>query len=924
MTKKKEEKLELTGCFTINHRPLAATFSKLILPNQANCYAGKLFLTLPADLQHVFFPEVKNGFPTITVSNLAKAFNLRTDANFDSLLEAVQLNSLKYLINESEKSSVIQGKVNILNRSLSCTILSIENVLEAKENRSHLTIISIGAAISLSELPLIGQYLPADLFKLKHIHFVYNSKTPAIVNSFLSENLQEFSIQSTALLEGFTVYLETNQSSNSKAELISFPLSNCTATKPVQSTPRNNSEKGEAQPIPTEEKYRRKKKENTGWQLGPINLELTSLNWEQNKIWISCRLEAKFLGLSFYFVQLSLGFSPNKMIQLASSAFLPEIRLKGIGIGFKNSLMELSGMLYQSSNDPSYRGIVTIKLPQITIRAVAAYSHKNGNSAFFVFGVLQLATGFGAPFLRITGFSVGFGYNYSALIPEAEGIPNFPLVSLANRPPATWREQWDTLEKISDDFSIQKDALFIAVGIKFSVFEIIDGYALLLINTGDSPSINVLGTATVCLPKEKSSSHEPAIAAIELSFLAQYDFAEKALKIKAVITNNSYLLDPKWHLTGGVALYTWMGGEYAGDFVFTAGGYHPDYLIPSHYPRVPRIGFNFELGGLIAKGEVYFALTPSAIMAGMYFSAIWQSESCRIGFILSADFLVCWKPFQYYAQTFVCFFIHCRFLFCKIDLNLSAELQLWGPSFGGIATLDLGILSINVKFGDSAARPSPLTWSQFADSFLPEKNKICTLSVVEGILKKINENEFVVSGSSLEITVNTTIPCLKTGDSNDLTIFGIRPMSLPQVYLSKLTMRIENETVTNLFCVSSLEENVPVALWSSQPESLNENPTLKAVLGYSIRPKEIENTSATEKRNLEEFLFSQMKKEAKCALEKLENITFQRISSARISSTFQPKESILNALGLPLSSVQTNGLQHNIKQAFYCSPLQTH
>ena len=55
------------------------------------------------------------------------------------------------------------------------------------------------------------------------------------------------------------------------------------------------------------------------------------------------------------------------------------------------------------------------------------------------------------------------------------------------------------------------------------------------------------------------------------------------------MSNDSYLFCRDARLTGGFAFYSWFKGEYAGDFVLSVGGYHPQFQ-RGHYPAVDRVG----------------------------------------------------------------------------------------------------------------------------------------------------------------------------------------------------------------------------------------------------------------------------------------------------------------------------------------------
>ncbi|WP_347877018.1 DUF6603 domain-containing protein [Micromonospora sp. KC606] len=51
----------------------------------------------------------------------------------------------------------------------------------------------------------------------------------------------------------------------------------------------------------------------------------------------------------------------------------------------------------------------------------------------------------------------------------------------------------------------------------------------------------------------------------------------------------------------------------AGSVFLTAGGYHPKYDVPAHYPQVPRLGFNRQVDPhLGVKGDGCYALDARA------------------------------------------------------------------------------------------------------------------------------------------------------------------------------------------------------------------------------------------------------------------------------------------------------------------------
>ncbi|MEV4575459.1 DUF6603 domain-containing protein [Nonomuraea jabiensis] len=121
-----------------------------------------------------------------------------------------------------------------------------------------------------------------------------------------------------------------------------------------------------------------------------------------------------------------------------------------------------------------------------------------------------------------------------------------------------------------------------------------------------------------------------------------------------------------------------------GDFVITAGGYHPHFAVPAHYPVVPRLGFTWQVSQNPALwGSAYYALTPSALMAGGSLTATWEDDSLRTWFSASMDFLIAWQPYHYEASfhvavgassyTFTSFGTH------TITVHVGADVHRPGP-----------------------------------------------------------------------------------------------------------------------------------------------------------------------------------------------------------------------------------------------------
>ena len=187
-------------------------------------------------------------------------------------------------------------------------------------------------------------------------------------------------------------------------------------------------------------------------------------------------------------------------------------------------------------------------------------------------------------------------------------------------------------------------AYWIAAGVRFSSFQFIESFALLLVKFGNELEFLLMGVSTLRLPKPPPTGTAPdPYLYIEMQFLASIKPDEGVFRAEAQLTSNSYLIDPGSKLSGGFAFYAWFAGAHNGDFVLTIGGYHPNFVVPSHYPQpqnVPPVSINWPLPqyNLSIKGTAYFAMTPSCIMAGGTLDAIYSTELIWASFTARANF----------------------------------------------------------------------------------------------------------------------------------------------------------------------------------------------------------------------------------------------------------------------------------------------
>ncbi|WCT10480.1 DUF6603 domain-containing protein [Mucilaginibacter jinjuensis] len=548
--------------------------------------------------------------------------------------------------------------------------------------------------------------------------------------------------------------------------------------------------------------------------------------------------------------------------------------LEGLSLDIQKPPLSITGAFLRVKDDAGddYLGLISVGFNQFQFAAVGAYSKRGDQSSLFIFAFIGIPLG-GPAFFFVTGLAFGFGLNRDFILPDISKIGSFPLVRLCvENKPATQSAEKSKKDSVLDMLKILSESIppnigsyFIIAGLRFETFKIIRTVAIAVVKFGNEFEINLLGISTLTLPS----------VYLELAFSVQFAPAKGIFMARGQFTNRSYLLFPDVALTGGFAAGFWFSGIYSGDFVITAGGYHPKYKVPPHFPsNIPRVGIRAVLGdAVIISGELYFAITPQAIMAGLAVSVICNSGMLYACISLRADLIILWKPFYYEAivsvDVYVKFTIGKGFFSKDFDFNLHASVAVWGPDFSGKAHLDAGIKTFEVSFGANAPRfAPPLTWNQFKDDFIPQKP--CVINVAGGLIDKVkitpqgqeNEIEYlIINPKELVLVTDSAIPATFAffGDQKLTTANigrpGIAPMNRAEFNarhsVSIYKIEAGRKQIVNFdkqgerFSYKQLTKNLPMAIWGSrqpdskQPPDANNSLLRDALTGIEIRPVEV-------------------------------------------------------------------------------------
>lgn len=732
------------------------------------------------------------------------------------------------------------------------------------EEKKFLFGLDIGADINLAQLPLVGKEFPPD-------------RTVGINDLQILVASKPFSAAEVKKLNGLIpagvtklpdISQNAGDRNGSLGDATTIALKqglNVGATLKLGDTTRNlslpvvagGSPQTTGSPAATSTTQAVTTTDNASWfkiqkSLGPVHFERVGVQYKDAAVWFLLDASLAAVGLTLSLDGLSIGSPINK--------FEPRFDLRGLGIDYRNDAFEIGGAFLKIA-DKEYAGAAVIKAKQLTLSALGMYKEMaDGHPSVFVYAVLDYPIG-GPAFFFVTGLAAGFGYSRALKIPTIDKVASFSLVENARKGAGMPENIGAELQKLANDITPAAGENFLAIGVKFTSFKIVESFALLTVSFGSHFEINLLGLSTLVAPAN-AGANIPPVAEAQLALKATFQPDKGFLGVQAQLTPNSYLLSKDCHLTGGFAFYSWFAGsEHDGDFVLTLGGYHPHFRVPEHYPTVPRLGFNWQVSPeLSLKGDAYFALTASALMAGGHLEANWRSGSVHAWFKLGVDFLIAWKPYHYEIAAYVEMGVEVTFEFFgtqHISVHVGADLSIWGPEFSGEATIHLWIISFTVKFGAAAShKPQPIEWPEFKTSFLPADKDVCAITVTGGMIGKDSQDAVdlgVINPKHFSLATNSVVPfttaqyALKDKKqtislSRSPGRFGIASMAVAATDLTStqtITIKREGAVVSGEFDYTPIFKKVPTGLWgeSLTPEVNGKQFVENALSGFEIRPK---------------------------------------------------------------------------------------
>ena len=397
--------------------------------------------------------------------------------------------------------------------------------------------------------------------------------------------------------------------------------------------------------------------------------------------------------------------------------------LKGLALGYSGPSVDVAGGLVKFAGPPiEYDGMLLIKIGTIGAIAVGAYAvvpGADGYTSIAILGGVFVPIGI-PPIIDLTGIALGLGYNRRLIVPDDINlIPSFPLIEALDRPEALANNPMQALVAFRNASPASRGSLWFAGGLRGTMFQVVNVTAILYVALDGSVEVGLLGVARMALPTD-----DTALVSVELALKARFSSAEGLFSVQAQLTDHSWLLSRDCQLTGGFAYFLWFKKS---QFLLTLGGYHPSFHPLPEYPVVPRLGYHWDLLGVIhIKGESYFALTNTCVMAGFRMETTYGPDWLQLWYTAYCDLLVCRDPFHYSLVVGVEVGARFRMEICffgcvdiDVSVSLGADLHIDGPPLHGTVSVDLAISSVTVEFGDAAQpKPPQLNWDQFTLKYL--------------------------------------------------------------------------------------------------------------------------------------------------------------------------------------------------------------
>ncbi|WP_327223139.1 hypothetical protein OG229_03095 [Streptomyces platensis] len=611
-----------------------------------------------------------------------------------------------------------------------------------------------------------------------------------------------------------------------------------------------------------------------GYALGPVRFSHAALGYAHGHLFIAFDATMAVGPLTVELLGLGLGVDKDWKV-------LPVLRGASVALERPGPpKVVIAGAFTRLDLGPDYElafgaaGRIEL-LDLLVLQLTGSWAkHKDGWDSIFAYA--ELAAGknringlFSIGPVTFTGVVLGFGVNSTVRIPTTGELGTFPLIRRLGmqdgEPKKTPAQALEELVGAGGWVTPARGQYWVAGGMEFTVYRFIQARALALVEWGEAGwKVMLAGSTTLLLPPKLPTSSEafagaaPSVnsAAVNslavnslclgkviVDFVYVYDSALGRFSMDTVIAKGSYLLDPEAQLTGGISLYVWgkdLPGGIKKGFVLSAGGYHPQFKVPAHYPKPPRIGWLWERGPVTIKGQAYAALTDGAFMIGGALAAVFDKGhgiNLRAWFTAHVDALVQWKPFYadlaFGLSIGVAATVKVLFVRARVSLEVGVGLQLWLPPIGGRAKVKVWFISFTIGFGADRVGAPPVPWEDFqlqlpapARTALKQGCELPDVTKDESEARRAAELPQLVRIDGFTVSVESALPASKI-TLNGVLFAGaeadridIRPMRMTGVVCEQIVEILDQrgepyDWEEEGWTVTATTEGMPQALWGA-------------------------------------------------------------------------------------------------------------
>ncbi|HEY0170566.1 MAG TPA: DUF6603 domain-containing protein, partial [Pyrinomonadaceae bacterium] len=452
--------------------------------------------------------------------------------------------------------------------SLSIDLKAVKFIFLEQQTKQFSFGLELGASISLSDLPLVGDKLPpAETLGVKSLQIGYSNVafSPAqaeIINPLLPQGVSP--LPDAGLAQGVNVAATLQLGPSTQLPLL---LGGDDQSR-VPTRTNAGAATGATQPQAPASSI---KWFDVQKQFGVFMFKRIGVQYKDNVLLFSLDASLTLGPLTFSTAGLSFGSPLTK--------FEPVFDLDGLGIAYVKPPLEITGAVLKVPRgelapgvDFQFDGTVVIKTAEYSISGIASYAQlSSGDPSLFVFAQLEAALG-GPPAFFITGLMAGFGFNRKLELPAQDEVSDFPLLALAQPPgpgrPAEKQDPMHVLDILEGRAPVKPGVqkawikpspgdYWVAVGIQATHFGLVTSKMLLVVEFGNEFQVALLGLATMQLPQAETGL--PSYVYVQVQLMAVLRPQDGFFGLTAILTGNSFLLAPGCHLTGGLAFYLWFG-----------------------------------------------------------------------------------------------------------------------------------------------------------------------------------------------------------------------------------------------------------------------------------------------------------------------------------------------------------------------------